>query len=136
MADAAEDSHPADFDGLYQTDAVDLAARAFRRVFAGATMADPMRELDKVDRAIAKLGGVDVYSGLFGTAKTELWHQVQPYTLEVVLVWEQARVAARRTTAGQYGVAYVYLLRRGEQLLQATDPVSALQGYLPGMDLR
>lgn len=136
MADAAEDPHPAAFDSLYQMDAVELAARAFSRTFVGATLGDSKRTLDKVDRSVADIGGVDLYSGLFGTAKTALWEQIQPYSLEVVILWQQARVAARRTTPGQYGAAYIFLLRRGEQLLQATDPVSALQGYLPGLDLR
>jgi len=133
--DEAADEY-ATFAGLYQTDAVELAAMAFSRVFADATMVDPKRVMDQVDRAVADLGGVDLYSGLFGTAKSALWDRVQPYSLEVVLLWQQARVAARRTTPGQYGGAYVFLLRRGEQLLQASDPVGALRGFLPGSELR
>ena len=136
MADAAPGSHSDEFAGLFQTDAVELAAMSFGRTFVDASLADPLRELKLVDRAVAELGGVDLYRGLFGTAKLAIWERIQPYTLEVITVWQQARVAAQLTTAGQYGAAYVSLLRRGEQLLHAADPVAVLRGYLPGVELR
>jgi hypothetical protein len=130
------DPHPAEFNGLYRSDAVELAATVFGRTFAGATLADPVRDPLLVDRVVAELGGVDLYSGIFGMARSELWNQVQPYSLEVISLWQQALVAAPRTTGGKYSESYVVLLRRGEQLLAASDPRSALQGFLPGSQLR
>ena len=50
---------------------------------------------------------------------------------ETVAMWSAARVAAVRVSGNESPVSHLYLLRRGEQLLQAADPVATLRGWLP-----
>ena len=86
---------------------------------------------------MAHVAGLELNTGLLGTASPTLWLQLQPYVLETVAIWVAARVAAIRASGGESSVSYVYLLRRGEQLLRSPDPHRALQGWLPGEpDLR
>lgn len=40
-------------------------------------------------------------------------------------------MAAVRTFDSDHTSAFVYLLRRGEELLRSADPVSTLHGWLP-----
>ena len=96
-----------------------------------------MRPLDQLDRAVARWAGLTLDSGFLGLVSPTLWTQLQPYVLEVLAIWAAARVAATRVDGGDHTSTDVYLLRRGEQLLQSSDPVATLRGWLPGEnDLR
>lgn len=86
---------------------------------------------------MARVAGLELHSGLLGTASSTLWLQLQPYVLETVAVWLAARVAAVRGSGGESSISHVYLLRRGEQLVRSPDPYRTLLGWLPGeTDLR
>ena len=110
---------------------------AFLGVFAGVDLSSPQRHLSDVDRHVGILAGLNVQVGLLG-AFDDTGVQLQPYVLETVLIWQQARVAAARGAEPEFGLSrqrwvdYLYLLRRGQQLLTMGDPVAGLRGWLPG----
>jgi len=110
---------------------------AFLGVFAGADLSSPQRSLTDLDRHVGLLAGLDVQVGLLGVFDDTRVH-IQPYVLETVLIWQQARVAAPRGAEPEFGLSrqrwvdYLYLLRRGQQLLTMGDPVAGLHGWLPG----
>jgi hypothetical protein len=106
-------------------------------LFAGGSVVHPERPLRTLDADLAWLAGLELGSGLLGTMRSALWLQLQPYVLETVAIWTTARVAGVRTSGGEGVPSYVYLLRRGEQLLGSVDPVATLRGWLPAEpDLR
>lgn len=119
--------------GLYLSDSVELAAFAFPAVFAGASLVAPVREFDHVDSVVAALAGIDLYTGFLGTTNSVTSNQLQPYVLEIVALWQQALIAVQHVRAGSdHTVVEIVMLRRGEILLQATDPVATLRSWLPG----
>ncbi|HEY5820634.1 MAG TPA: hypothetical protein VIT20_01570 [Propionibacteriaceae bacterium] len=100
-------------------------------MFGGGGVLDPARPFDTVDRTVAWLAGLDIYTGLLGTTSRPMWEQLQVYVLETVSLWQQALIAAPRTIGGDHASSAVYFLRRGEQLLQSPDPVNVLRSLLP-----
>lgn len=99
----------------------------FWALFGRATLAQPVqRSLRELDEVVAGAAGVEL--GLFDST---VWQQLQCYVLEIVAIWSTARVAGVRASGGEHSRTYVYLLRRGEQLLGAADPVATLRSWLP-----
>jgi hypothetical protein len=99
-------------------------------LFGGGSLLLPERPLHQADEAAARLAGLDLNTGLLGSVDRGLWTQLQPYVLDSVAIWQSARVAAVRTVGSDHTSAFVYLLRRGEELLRSADPVSTLPGWL------
>jgi hypothetical protein len=126
----------AGFEGLYRADAVGLATEVFLQVFAGATVGAPVRDGARVDEIVAWLAGVPLNTGLLGTADLHTWQLLQPYVLETVCLWEQARVASTRTTAGDHTRTFCCLLKRGENVLGSADPQRTMRELLDGVELR
>jgi len=126
----------AGFEGLYRADAVELATATFLNVFAGATVGAPVRDGSRVDEIVAWLAGVPLNTGLLGTPDATTWQLLQPYVLETVCIWEQARVASTRTTGGDHARAFCCLLKRGEDVLGSSDPLRTLRALLDGVELR
>lgn len=126
----------AGFEGLYRADAVELATEVFLHVFVGATVGAPVREGGRVDEIVAWLAGVPMNTGLLGTTDTTTWQLLQPYVLECVCLWEQARVASTRTTGGDHARAFCCLLKRGEHVLGSADPHRTMRELLDGVELR
>ena len=83
-------------------------------VFAGATVGAPVRDGFRVDEVVAWLAGVPLNTGLLGTTDLSTWQLLQPYVLETVCLWEQARVASTRTIGGDHARMICCLLKRGE----------------------
>ena len=117
--------------GLYRCNPVDLASQLFGMLFGGGSLLLPERPLHQADEAAARLAGLDLNTGLLRSVDRGLWTQLQPYVLDSVAIWQSARVAAVRTIGSDHTSAFVYLLRRGEELLRAADPVGTLHGWLP-----
>lgn len=117
---------------MYACDPVELASITFVHVFAGTSLALPVRDLSRVDEITGWLAGVDMSSGLLGSLSRQTWEQLQPYTMESVCLWQQGRVAAARTTGSDHVHNAVVMLRRGEALLRSTDPVRTLGELLDG----
>ncbi len=122
----------AGFEGLYRSDPIELAALAFGHVFAGASVTSPRRDLHRVDEVLAWLAGVDINTGIFGTVGGVGYEQLQVYSLEVVAIWQRELLAATRVEGSDHTRISLYLLRRGERLLRAADPVAMLRGSEPG----
>ena len=123
--------------GLYATDPVELATRLFWALFGASSLMHPQRPLRDLDKAVAVVAGLDLSPGMLGMVNSTMWMQLQPYVLDTVAIWTTARVAATRASGGENSPTYVYLLRRGEQLLRSADPVTTLRGWLPAEpDLR
>jgi hypothetical protein len=126
----------AGFEGLYRADAVQLATDVFLQVFAGASVGAPVRDAARVDEIVAWLAGVPLNTGLLGTADLHTWQLLQPYVLETVCLWEQARVASTRTTGGDHARTLCCLLKRGEHVLGSADPRRTMRELLDGVELR
>lgn len=105
-------------------------------VFAGATVGAPVRPVERADEVVAWSAGVNLNTGLLGTVDRNTWQLLQPYVLESVVLWQQARVAALRTTGGDHTATILSLLKRGETLLGSSDPVRTLRELLDGVELR
>ncbi len=118
--------------GLFDTDPVELAAHAFPLVFRGADLRNPLRGSEAIDRAVAALGGVPFGTGLLGLIGQTEWARLQPLTVEILVLWEQALVAGQRTVGSDHARHYLVLLRRGAALLQVPDPVGFLRDALDG----
>lgn len=95
-----------------------------------------MRDGVRVDEVVAGLAGVSVITGLLGTTDRTTWQLLQPYVLETVCLWEQARVAATRTVGGDHARMICCLLRRGERVLGSTNPLRTMRGLLDPAVLR
>ena len=117
--------------GLYRCHPVELASQLFGMVFGGGSLLAPDRPLHTVDAAAARLAGLDLNTGFLGTVERSLWTQLQPYVLDSVAIWQSARVAAVRIVGSDNTASFVYLLRRGEELLRSADPLRTLHGWLP-----
>ena len=113
-----------------------MATAAFVSVFAGATVGTPVRDGFRVDEVVAWLAGVPLNTGLLGTADRTTWQLLQPYVLETVVLWEQARVAATRTVGGDHARMICCLLKRGEHVLGSPDPLRTMRELLDGVELR
>jgi hypothetical protein len=124
------------FEGLYRADAVEVATATFVNVFAGATVGAPVREASRVDEVVAWLAGINLNTGLLGTTDRTTWELLQPYVLETVCLWEQARVASTRTLGGDHARTVCCLLKRGEGVLGSPDPVRTVRDLLDGVELR
>jgi hypothetical protein len=109
-------SLPAEVERLLDTDVVTLAGHAFVATFTGVKLGRNSAS-GKVLKSLKKQ---------FGDPRwTDANYQIfEAVALEIQLVFEQARVAARMTT-GQ-----LKLLPRGARLLNAPDPVAALRELL------
>lgn len=121
----------AGFDGLYRSDPIELAALTFAQVFVDGTVANPRRDLARVDQIIAWLAGIDINQGLFGMVGGLAYEQIQTYSLETVAIWQRELVAAIKVEGSDHVRVSVYLLRRGEELLRSADPVAMLRGTTP-----
>ena len=103
-------------------------------MFTGASLLDPVRPVRRIDEALQALSGVGprrnlaAWLGLAAPSDPS----VQPYLMESVVIWQQARVAALRTWGGQTAVTTVTLLTRGANVLTAPFPAAALRDYLDG----
>ena len=95
-----------------------------------------MRDGFRVDEVVAWLAGVGMNTGLLGTTDRNTWQLLQPYVLESVALWEQARVASTRTVGGDHARMICCLLKRGEQVLGSADPLRTMHGLLDGVELR
>lgn len=126
----------AGFEGLYRADAVEVATETFLHVFAGATVGAPIREGSKVDEVVAWLAGMPLNTGLLGTAEVHTWQLLQPYVLESLALWQQARVASTRTAGGDHAGVFCCLLKRGEDVLGSPDPHRTMRELLEGVELR
>jgi hypothetical protein len=115
---------------------VDLAVATFLGVFAGATVGAPVRDAHRIDEVLAWLAGVPMSTGLLGTTDRTTWELLQPYVLETVCLWEQARVASTRTVGGDHARTVCCLLRRGENVLGSADPQRTMRELLDGVELR
>ncbi len=113
-----------------------MAAVAFTNVFAGATVDAPVRESHRIDEVVAWMAGISLATGLLGTVDGATWQLLQPYVLESVCLWEQARSASTRTPGGDRARVICCLLRRGEGVLGSSDPVRTLRELLDGVELR
>lgn len=113
-----------------------MATAAFLGVFAGATVGSPVRDGFRVDEVVAWLAGVPMNTGLLGTTDRTTWQLLQPYVLESVCLWEQARVASTRTIGGDHARTTCCLLRRGERVLGSTDPLQTMRELLDPTVLR
>lgn len=105
-----------DVEKLLSMDAVELAAHAFVAIFTGV----------KLGREAASGRVKKWLRQEFGKPR---WTEVTDYTFEAVtleihLIFEQARVAVRRSNGP------LTLLPRGVRLLDAPDPVAALREFL------
>jgi hypothetical protein len=109
-------SLPAEVERLLDTDVVTLAAHAFVATFTGVKLGRNSAS-GKVLKSLKKQ---------FGDPRwTDANYQIfEAVALEIQLVFERARVAAR-TTSGP-----LVLLPRGVGLLAAPDPVAALRELL------
>jgi len=100
-------------------------------LFGGGSLLLPERPLRQVDESVARLAGLDLNTGFLGTVERGLWTQLQPYVLDSVAIWQSARVAAVRIVGSDNTASFVYLLRRGDQLLRSAHPVRDLRQWLP-----
>ncbi len=105
-------------------------------MFAGATVGAPIRPTSRVDEVVAWLAGIPMGTGLLGTTDRTTWQLLQPYVLESVCLWEQARVASTRTTGSDHVSSLCCLLRRGENVLGSPDPLRTMRELLDGVELR
>lgn len=113
-----------------------MATATFVSVFAGASVGAPVRDGFRVDEVVAWLAGVPLSTGFLGTADQHTWQLLQPYVLETVALWEQARVASTRTTGGDHARMICCLLKRGEHVLGSPDPLRTMRELLGGVELR
>ena len=113
-----------------------MATIAFLNVFGGATVGAPVRDAGHVDEVVAWLAGVPMNRGLLGTTDRATWELLQPYVLETTCLWEQARAASTRTVGGDHARMICCLLKRGESVLGASDPLRTMHDLLDGVELR
>ena len=99
-------------------------------------MGTPVRDGFRVDEVVAWLGGIPMSTGLLGTTDRSTWQLLQPYVLESVVLWEQARVASTRTVGGDHARMICCLLKRGERVLGSADPLGTMRELLDGVELR
>lgn len=104
-----------DFEKLLSTDAVELAARSFVAAFTGVKLGQEIAA-GKVRKWLKEEFG----SPRWGESDTIL----TAVMVEIHLIFEQSRVAARRSSGP------LILLPRGLRLLDAPDPVAALREFL------
>jgi hypothetical protein len=129
-------SPTARFDGLpalQSADPVELAAALFTETFAEVRLAAPVVEMPSVDRAMDRLTGWASKRSAIGWLSGQLAFrpEVQPYLMESVLIWQQARIAGMRSWGtAQRSAAGVVLLPRGAELLKSSDPVAGLRALL------
>lgn len=104
---------------------------AFPVVFGGLTLLNPEVGEERVDQALNFLAGIRMDTGLGSLFDRTDWLRIQPYVLESVLLWERARVAARRSIEGSSRAIHkIYMLRRGVDLLHSPNPVGLLSEFL------
>jgi hypothetical protein len=115
---------------------VEVATETFLHVFAGATVGAPIREGSRVDEVLGWLAGIPLNAGLLGTPDQHTWHLLQPYVLETIALWEQARIASTRTTGGDHVRVFCCLLKRGENVLGSSAPHRTVRELLDGVELR
>jgi hypothetical protein len=118
--------------GLFDADPVELAGRAFPMVFGGSNLVSPVRESDQLDFAVAGLVGLPFGTGFLGLVGRGEWERLQPITMEIICLWQQALVAGQRTIGSDHARHYLVLLRRGAAMLQVPDPVGFLRNALEG----
>ncbi|GAA3588382.1 hypothetical protein [Kribbella ginsengisoli] len=101
---------------MLSTDAVELAARSFVVIFAGAHLGREIAS-GKITKWLKQEFGKPRWT----EANT---HAYDAVSIELELIYERTRVAARRHSGP------LILLPRGIQLLAAPDPITALREYL------
>lgn len=102
-------------EALLGEDILPLAAGTFVVTFAGVGLGRERARntLDKeINRRFGKPRGSDAH------------YAYKAVILQIVLIWEQARIAARTSTGG------LTLLPDGRRLLDTTDPIAALRALL------
>ena len=111
-----------------------MAAALFAETFARVRLTSPVVDMPSVDQAMGRLTGwVPKRSALSWLGgRVGIRPEVQPYLLESVLIWQQARVAGMRSWgSAQHSAAGVVLLPRGAELLKSSDPAAELRALLP-----
>ena len=116
---------------MYASDPVELASQLFGMLFGGGSLVAPERPTEPGRPAGGPAGRLDLNTGLLGTVGRGLWTRLQPYVLDSVAIWPSARIAAVRVFGSDHSASFVYLLRRGDQLLRSAEPVRVLRGWLP-----
>ncbi len=109
-------STPAEIEKLLAADVVTLAAQAFVATFTGVQLGKNSAS-GKVLKSVRQQFGNPRWTDAN-------YHVFEAVSLEIQLVFEQARVAVR-LSSGQ-----LKLLPRGARLLNAADPASALRELL------
>ncbi|WP_331766193.1 hypothetical protein [Embleya sp. NBC_00896] len=102
-------------EALLREEIIALAAGTFVVVFSGVGLGRGQAR-NRVDK--------EFYRRFGKPARGDAYHAYQAVIMQIVLIWEQARVAARANSGP------LVLLPDGVRLLDATDPASELRALL------
>ncbi|QEO14038.1 hypothetical protein FLP10_06070 [Agromyces intestinalis] len=116
-------------EGVWNADPVTVATLLFRQVFAPlAAESFPARRSDLLPDDLGALCGVRL--GMFRTPGGEPGATLTRLTLEYVLLWERAGIAARMIWGADVTIPQVVMLRMGLSVLQSPDPEASVRALL------